>query len=235
MVIPPPADVPAAAAAPEAPWLTLPAHWPGQADLLGWCEAMGPGLAALLILAGVVYLMFGWCLFKVLVMINAGLLGGMLGALIGQQADAAVIGVVLAGFTLAAVAWPLMKHAVAIMGAGMGGVVGAAIWCLGGLEPGMAWAGAMTGVATLGLLTFVLFRGSVIMFMSLQGSVMLIFGLLGLVYKYPEVAPMLTRSLSGHPAVLPAAIFIPMLIGLVYQQTQYPAAEKKASAGPAAK
>ena len=32
------------------PWVHLPLHWPGQIDLLAWCQNMGPGLAALLIL-----------------------------------------------------------------------------------------------------------------------------------------------------------------------------------------
>jgi hypothetical protein len=63
------------------------------------------------------------------------------------------------------------------------------------------------------------------MYMSLQGSVMLVFGLLGLLYKYPSIASQVTSSLTVKPFILPAAIFIPALFGLIYQQHNFSQAE----------
>jgi len=182
---------------------------------------MGPGTAALLVLAGVIYLLFGIYMFRVLVMLNAALLGAYLGALIGERGHAAAAGAFLGGFTAAAVTWPLMKYAVAVMGGLFGAVLGASIWRTCGLEPNYAWAGGMTGLVGFGMLSFILFRGSIMMFTSLQGAVMLVFGILGLVYKYQGLAPSITENIMFKPFILPAVIFIPAILGLIYQQAQY--------------
>jgi hypothetical protein len=70
------------------------------------------------------------------------------------------------------------------------------------------------------MLSFVVFRASIMMYTSLQGSVMLIFGALSLVYKYPELSPKITENMNGQPFLLPMSIMIPALLGLIYQQTQ---------------
>lgn len=202
-------------------WAQLPTHWPGQGDLLHWCQTMGPAIAALLILAGVIYLLFGVYMFRVLVMLNAALLGAYLGALLGSHGRAPAAGAFLGGFTAAAITWPLMKHAVAVMGALFGAILGASLWRTCGLEPQYAWAGGMTGMVGFGMLTFILFRGSVMMFTSLQGAVMLVFGILGLIYKYQDLAPSVTDHITFQPFILPSIIFIPAILGLIYQQTQY--------------
>lgn len=205
--------------------LKLPAHWPMQADLLQWCERMGPAEAAILLIGGVVYLLFGWYLFKTLVTLNAALLGGFVGARIGSHAGSAVAGFCVGGFVCAAITWPLMKYAVAVMGGVFGALLGASIWRAVGLEPTLCWAGALVGLVGFGLLSFIIFKGSVMMYTSLQGSVMLIFGILGLVYKYQSVAPRVTENMSSQQYLLPLAIFIPALLGLIYQQTQFGQAE----------
>ena len=61
------------------------------------------------------------------------------------------------------------------------------------------------------------------MYTSLQGSVMLVFGLLGLIYKYQELAPKVSDNLSARTFILPLCIFVPATLGLIWQQTQYPA------------
>jgi hypothetical protein len=81
----------------------------------------------------------------------------------------------------------------------------------------------MMGLIFFGMLSFLLFRGSVMMYTSLQGSVMLVFGLLGLVYKYQELAPKITDNLTARAFILPLTIFVPATIGLIWQQTQFPA------------
>lgn len=206
-------------------WLSLPTQWPGQGDLLHWCQTMSPGAATILIIGGLVYLAFGWYMFKGLVMLNAALLGAFVGALLGHKGGNAAAGACVGGFLAAAITWPLMKYAVAIMGGVYGAVLGASIWRTVGLEPHLAWAGGMCGLTAFGMLSFILFRGSVMMYTSLQGSVMLIFGILGLVFKYQSVAPTVAQHMTLKPLMLPIAIFIPALLGLIYQQTAFPEPE----------
>lgn len=199
-------------------WLKLPQHWPAQTDLLTWCEHMGPGMAALLILLGVIYLLFGIKVFKALMMLNAAAVGAAVGFLVGQRTDMGFALMVLCGFLAAALTWPMMKWAVAVMGGMFGAALGASIWTTFGLEPQFAWSGALTGIVLFGLLSFIIFRGSITMYMSLQGSVMLVFGILGMVYKYQEVAPKITHAMTIKPFLLPMSIIIPAIIGILYQQ-----------------
>jgi hypothetical protein len=85
----------------------------------------------------------------------------------------------------------------------------------------------LIGLVGFGMLSFILFRGSIIMYTSLQGSVMLIFGLLGMIYKYQSVGPKVTEGLTLKPMILPIVILISAFIGLVYQQTQHAGGESK--------
>jgi len=210
-------------------WFRPPAHWPSQPDLLNWCQHMSPGLAALLILLGIVYLVFGFNLFKALVMLNAAAVGAAIGLAIGQKTEMGLALMVLCGFVAAALTWPLMKWAVAVMGGLAGALMGATIWQTFGLDPVYAWSGALTGLVGFGLLSFILFRGSVTMYMSLQGAAMLVFGILGMLDKYEQIAPKLTNTMAMKPFLLPMAIIIPAIIGMLYQQSSggAPAPAKK--------
>jgi hypothetical protein len=205
-------------------WPHPPTHWPVQGDLLLWTQNMGALTAAMLVLTGVVYLMFGVYWYRTLVMANAAFLGVYIGGLVGDSAGNAVAGAMVGGFAAAATTWPLMKYAVAIMGGLFGLLLGTSVWRACGAEPNYAWSGGLTGLIFFGMLSFLLFRGSIMMYTSLQGSVMLVFGLLGLLYKYQEIGPRMTESLSLKPFLLPLFIFIPATLGLIYQQTQYPGA-----------
>jgi hypothetical protein len=74
-----------------------------------------------------------------------------------------------------------------------------------------------------GLLSFIIFRGSVTMYMSLQGATMLTFGILGLICKYDQIAPKVTHTMALRPFLLPMAVIIPAIIGMLYQQSDGPA------------
>jgi hypothetical protein len=211
--------------------IDVPDHWPGQLDLVNWCGHMGPALAALLIVAGIVYLLWGFKIFKTLMIINAIAVGALIGAVIGDKLGAVVPVAVVGAVLGAAVTWPTMKYAVAVQGAAFGTVLGATIWHSIGLDPKFAWSGAAIGLVTCGLLCFIIFRACVVMFTSFQGSVMLILGLLGLIMKYEDASPHVGRYLTLKPFLLPLCIFIPTVIGMMYQQAT-PAAPKPPSSPP---
>ena len=216
-------------------WPNLPQHWPGQTDLLTWAQSMGALTAALLVLAGCVYLLFGVYAYRALVTINAAVVGAYIGAIIGAKAGNATAGAMVGGFAACALAWPMMKYAIAIMGGAFGALLGASVWRACNLEPGYAWAGGGMGLIFFGMLSFLLFRGSIMMFTSLQGSVMLVFGLLGLIYKYQELGPRVSDNLLQRQFLLPLFIFVPATLGLIWQQTQYPGGAAAAGGGGGAK
>jgi hypothetical protein len=196
----------------------LPAHWPVQGDILEWCRLSGPGLAVVLILAGIVFLLFGYGIFKVLVTVNAAVLGGWIGLMLGERSGVEVPAAIVGSMLAATAAWPTMKYAVAIMGSLFGTVLGVTIWRLANLDPTFSWSGGITGLVFFGLMSFLLFRECIMTYTSLQGSVMLIFGILGLVLKYQDVGGPLTHHFELKPFLLPLAIFIPTLGGFIYQK-----------------
>ncbi len=209
----------------------VPTQWPGQMDLISWSQRMGPGTATLLILLGIIYLMFGFYLFKGLIVMNAAFVGAWAGAIVGESSGSQVPCAVLGAFIAAAVTFPMMKWAVALLGGLLGAALGGSIWRMFDGDPRFAWAGAVMGLIACGLFCFILFRGSVMAYMSLQGSLMLVFGILGLLYKYQDLGPKITRGLQDRNFILPMAIFIPAVIGLLYQQAN----NKPAPAAPAKK
>jgi hypothetical protein len=206
-------------------------HWPQQNELLNWCTKMGPAEAALLVMAGVIYLLWGVQMFKWLVTINFALMCACVGAYLGRQGEAEVICAVIGAFAGAAIAWPLMKYAVALMGGVVGALLGGSVWVTCGLDGRFAWAGALTGLVALGMLSFIIFRGSIILYMSVQGAAMLVFGVLGLGYKYPSMASSLNSAMRSKPFLLPMAVILPMVCGFIFQHTKHGGAGKPEGAG----
>src|SRR4051794_19542304 len=200
----------------------LPAQWPAQMDLLTACQKMGPGEACILVIMGVIFLMFGYSIFRGLVTLNAMAAGAYLGALMGRNSNALAAGAMIGAIVAAAITFPLMKYAVMIMGGIFGAALGASLWRQAGLQPELAWAGALSGMIFFAMLSMILFRGSVILYTSLQGSVMLVFGIIALLYKYQSMAPDVTATFANRAFILPTVILIPALLGLLYQQTMYP-------------
>lgn len=217
----------------DSAWLAWPSQWPGQGDLLQMCQQIGPGPAALLVGAGVVYLLFGFYLFKVLITLNAALIGGFIGAMIGDRMGNIVAGGFLGAFVAGAVSLPLMKYSVAVMGGLVGALIGAGLWQSLGLEAHFAWSGAMMGLIFFGMLSFILFRGSIMMYTSLQGSIMLIIGLLGLVLKYRSAAQTVVNGMEMRPFIFPMIIFVSSVCGVLYQR--YSETAKPAGAAAAKK
>jgi len=105
-------------------------------------------------------------------------------------------------------------------------VVGVGVWRSVGLDAEMAWAGAAIGLISFGLASFILIRGSLIMYTSIQGSMMFIIGLLGLIMKYQDVTPKVTHNMLTQPLILPVAVLVPTILGLVLQQLHSPPAKE---------
>ncbi len=203
--------------------IPIPTHWPEQTDIISLCQNMGPAPAALLVGLGIVYLLFGFYWYKTLIMVNAICLGAFLGLVIGQRFGNPWVGAFLGGCLSAAITWPQMKYAVAVMGALVGAVIGAGIWQSFQLETAFAWTGAMMGLIFFGLMCFILFRGSIMMYTSFQGSIMLVFGLLALILKYEQIGSPLAGKMMVNHFLLPLFVLVPAIGGIMYQQHNHPA------------
>ncbi|MCC6239973.1 MAG: hypothetical protein IT448_06725 [Phycisphaerales bacterium] len=202
--------------------IPVPDRWPEQTDIISLCHSLGPAPATLLIGLGVVYLLFGFYWYKTLIMVNAICLGSFLGLVIGQRWGNPWVGAFLGGCLSAAITWPQMKYAGAVMGARVGAVSGAGVWASFGMDANFAWTGAMMGLIFFGLMCFILFRGSIMMYTSFQGSIMLVFGILAMTLKYEQVGPPLEGKMLVNHFLLPLMVLIPAIAGILYQQHNHP-------------
>jgi len=169
---------------------------------------------------GIVCLMYGWRVFKVLVVISFALLGLFLGTLAAEQfsgADHKLIGALAGLAIMAMLAIPLMRWAVSILGAAAGGVVTAGIWYAAGLPEQYIWAGGLIGVVAGGMVAFIGFRIAVILFSSMGGSALIVIGALAVLHMQPQTQQQVQTLVFTEKWFLPAALLIPAAAGLVLQ------------------
>lgn len=204
-------------------WQNLPQS---PEELFASLRAMHAGHGILLAVAGLFYLFIGWKLFQPLVMLNAAILGAVLGGSAAVQLGAGEywwVGLLAGGGVLGLVAWPMMKLFVALFGGALGAAVGFSTYetLLGmagrsDLLP-YAWVGAVVGALFLAMLAVLLFQGAVMLATSLQGAGMFCCGLLCLLFKTPRAESSLTHFLKTHPPALLMSVIGLAAAGLVVQ------------------
>ncbi|MBN1435537.1 MAG: hypothetical protein JW936_00555 [Sedimentisphaerales bacterium] len=176
--------------------------------------------AVLFLATGIIYIIYGWRLFKALVVINFGIIGMGAGILIGKQMGSfgsQIWGGIICTVALATASMLLMKYAVSVLGAVAGGVLGCALWRAVTLPDELIWCGGLAGVIAGGFLAFSSYRVSIMLFSSLQGAVAIAIGSLGLLNDYPDFSTHLTQAVFGNTFLLPLFVIIPTITGLFCQ------------------
>ncbi|MBN1457714.1 MAG: hypothetical protein JW912_07675 [Sedimentisphaerales bacterium] len=186
-----------------------------QITALTWLQAV------LAISFGVVYLMYGWRIFRVLVVICFALIGMFLGIKVGQFMGSQIWGGILGLILLAAISMPLMKWCVCLLGAVAGGILTAGVWYAFELPQMYIWAGATVGIVAGGMISFIVLKASVMLFTSLGGSVITVVGMLALLHLYEGLQEPVTTYV--HDLVMeqnwffPLVLTIPTIIGIIIQ------------------
>jgi hypothetical protein len=207
----------------QAQWQNVPQNLD---ELLAMLKGMHIGHGTLLAVAGLFYLFVGWKLFKPLVMLNAAILGAVLGASATVRLGVGEywwVGMLAGGGVLGLVAWPMMKLFVALFSGALGAALGfsafesiVATMGRGDLLP-YAWVGAAVGALALALLAMLLFQGAVMFATSLQGAGMFVCGGLCLLFKIPSIEKPLTDTMQTHPPALFLTVVGLSAAGLVVQ------------------
>jgi len=207
---------------------------PSRVEYVDSLASMHLALAIILFACGMVYLLQGWKIFKMLVIVNAAILGAFLGGQLGvllRGGNAPLFAAIAGAMLFAALAWPLMKVAVSLMGALVGGFVGYGMWSYvaeAANKPALAehaWAGALIGLVALGLLAVIIFRFVVMIFTSVQGSLMTVSGIVAILMKLAILRSKLQPALASNMHLLVLLIGVPAIIGF---GMQYTAMSKKA-------
>ncbi len=201
---------------------------PTQAEYVDSLATMNVAIAVALCACGLIYLLHGWKAFKMLVIVNAALLGAFIGSQLGQALhgrNTEIFGAAAGAMLLAALAWPLMKVAVSLMGGLAGAMMGYGVWNYAAQAAGKvalaehAWAGALIGLIGLGLLAFVIFRLVIMVFTSVQGAIMTVSGFVAILMRMETLRSDLYTNLRSNQHLLALAIAVPALIGFAFQYT----------------
>jgi hypothetical protein len=221
----------------------LPVPTPGQ--VLDQLQQLAAWQATILLVAGFVYMLWGWKIFKVLVTVNLAVVGYLLGstlaaALISAHPSAhdphwPQYGGLIGAGVLAILAWPLMKFAVSLMGAAGGAFGGYQLWhYLCSLHKPewvqYSWAGGLIGGLLMGALTFVLFRAIIMFFTSLQGAVLAVAGGVSLALNAESWRDTVRDHLLHDRHLWPLLVIVPTVAGFLYQALSM--ARKKSPAPP---
>jgi hypothetical protein len=168
---------------------------------------------------GIVCLFYGWRIFKILVCICFALAGLSAGVWLNHYIEgnviwlAAIFAAICAFFAV-----PLMRYGVSFLGAVAGGVLTTGLWLAFGLPANYWWAGALVGVVAGGMLSFIVFKGSVMLFTSLGGSTLMITGILAVCHLYIFPGPdKIHNVMLNEKWFLPVVLVAPMIIGMYFQ------------------
>lgn len=215
-------------------------HWEQRphdlAELLADLSTMPVWHGLLLIGLGVLYLLLGWRVFKLLITLNAAVLGAVLGGAVTVQigfADGWWIGMLVGGLLLGVLAWPMMKLFVVLFGGAVGASLGMAAFghVIALLDKpqweSYVWVGVVIGAALLGVLAAMLFRLGVMLLTAMQGSAMFLAGVVAVAFHVGQTGENIREFLlANEPAALLAVLGVG-LAGLVTQSASFGRHEKR--------
>ena len=169
---------------------------------------------------GSVCLLYGWRVFKILVVICFGLIGLVIGMSVTGQVvniNNNIAGGLIGMGILAVISVPLMKWGVSLLGAFAGAIMAAAVWYAFNLPEQLIWAGALTGFVAGGMISFIVFKVAIMLFTSLGGSMLMASGAMALLYLYPRTAPQIEDIVFNKKWFLSVVIVVPTIIGVILQ------------------
>jgi len=192
--------------------------------------------AGIFVTVGLLSVINGYRWHKWIVVTVAFLAGMALGFVLSNSMESNLIVAACVGVLTAVIAWPLMKYAIAACGGLAGAFVGANVWSICNMPPETYYAGALIGLVTFGLLSFILYRVVIVAMTCVAGSVVLIIGVVTLLMQVDGWQSALRQDFTGNPIILPLIVLVTAVIGFVLQQDAFvrkPAGEGQKHGKPA--
>jgi hypothetical protein len=170
---------------------------------------------------------FGFKAYKWIVLLNFIAIGWWLGPQIvhsqltqKETDDLALVASIAGAVLMGILAWPLLRYTVAVCGGMVGFAIGMVVWAYCDQPVNMAWAGGLVGLVVLGMLSFVLFKTSVILFTSIEGAALFVFGASALLLRYQPWEKQVANSLN-KPILIPMVITTVAAIAMFWQHQQH--------------
>jgi hypothetical protein len=183
---------------------------------LGALHPLEAGL--LLVPVGLVFLLYGFKLYKWLVSVVYAGIGSAAGAALAVYLGWDVIlGMIAGALLLGLLAWPLHRVGWGLLGGALFG--GAAVLLMQMQTPNVTCIAAVAGVAFIGgfILTLVLMRPLIILVTSVIGAAVVVLGALRLSLIQPAFGDPVCSTLKAKPYLLAILVAVPALLGFILQ------------------
>jgi len=186
-----------------------------QITALTWLQAV------VAVSFGLVYMLYGWRIFRILVVISFGLIGMFLGIYLGGKSGSEIWGGVIGLAVLAGLSGPLMKWCVFILGGVAGALLTGGLWYACNFPQVYLWAGAAVGGVAGAMISFIVTQVAVMLFTSVGGSVITMVGMLRLLDLYEATKGEPTQNIKSwiydYNWFLPLVLIVPTIIGVFAQ------------------
>lgn len=204
---------------------------PATAELLDkHLSTFGVGWSITMLAGGLLLLVFGWQVFRALVIANAAFFGGLAGAHLAARfvgPNTALAGMLVGGLMLTVMVLPALRYTIAVVGGLAGSFAGYYSWphIIKYMSrpdlAGSGWIGALIGLAVLGMLAFVTFRAVVMVITAIEGAMLVICGVLAIGLHVPSMSKGLRTMMTDDPWVLGVLITIFSVVGFALQYNTY--------------
>ncbi len=197
--------------------------------LLETLQSMSGIWAVIFLAAGLICLFQGYKIYRTVTVILALAIGAFAGYYLGKKINAEYVVAGCLAVLMAVSCFPLMKYAVSLLGGLAGAFMGANSWSALGRLAGSGgdnsvaqhyWVGALVGLLVCGMLAFILFKITVVMFTSVSGSTIAVLGAVALLLQVDMFKQTIFDSISAHAMILPLLVLVPATIGFILQELE---------------
>jgi len=187
--------------------------------------------SVIFIVAGILCMITGYRFYRTATVILALAIGATTGYALGMKISAPYIVAGSLGLLLAVACFPMMRASIAIMAGIAGAWVGANVWtavshivnkgdaAAAANAAGHHWVGALIGMIVCGMLAFILFKLTVVLFTSVSGSTLAVLGFLALILQFKPWQEEVRSGLSAHALIIPILVIAAAGIGLILQES----------------
>lgn len=197
-------------------------------SVLSYLIANGWLWPTVLTILGLLCILNGYRWHRPLVALLAFISGIGLGNTIAAEMGRPVLIGLAIGLLFAVIATPLLKLSVAMLAGATGAFIGANFYrsveatqrLTEYFQTGQEWVGGAIGFVALAMLSLMLFRFCVVLFTSVGGAGMLIFGGVALLMLVPDWKPAIETSISDTPLLVPTLTLLAAVAGFVLQHAR---------------
>ncbi len=194
---------------------------PSRSEWIRDLTQLDPALGAILFVVGLVFVLMGWRIFKVLIIVNSAALGMLVGAVVGGAIGKSWVWPVVLGLAVAVVfgllALRVMRAGAVLCAALVGGYVGMIITSGFSDRPEVQLVGGGVALLVAASLAFVVFEHLMIAVLSFQGALLATTGALSAVSEQMGFLRHLREMANDHGFFVPFCVMALTVIGICVQ------------------